>query len=137
MDNLTIIYFYLFLNERLICLYVIIQYMSSSADNRLVQFLKEGKDWDKKATNIPGVFLLRIPAYRGTSPSIAIEINPVSPSGSPTKKRGVIIRSSSELQEINKLLSNPKLSQLARSIDDVNPEKRTDQKSGAEDIFEI
>ena len=111
--------------------------MSSSVDNRLVQFLKEGKDWDKKATNIPGVFLLRIPAYRGTSPSIAIEINPISSSGSPTKKRGVIIRSASELQEINKLLSNPKLSQLARSIDDVNPEKRTGQKSGAEDIFEI
>ena len=111
--------------------------MSSSANNRLVQFLKEGKDWDKKATSIPGVFLLRIPAYRGTSPSIAIEINPVSSSGSPTKKRGVIIRSSSELEEINKLLSNPKLSQLARSIDDVNPEKRTGQKSGAEDIFEI
>ena len=49
--------------------------MSSSVDNRLAQFLKEGKDWDKKATSIPGVFLLKIPAYRGTSPSIAIEIN--------------------------------------------------------------
>ena len=111
--------------------------MTSPVDSRLVQFLKEGKDWDKKATNIPGVFLLKIPPYRGTSPSIAIEINPLGPSGSPTKKRGVIIRSASELEEINRLLSNPKLSQLARSIDDVNPEKRTVQKSGVEDVFEI
>jgi hypothetical protein len=109
----------------------------SSADSRLVQFLKEGRDWDKKATNIPGVFLLKIPAYKGASPSIAIEINPLSSSGSPTKKRGVIIRSASELEEIGTLISNPKLSQLARSIDGVNPEKRTAPKSGAEDIFEI
>ncbi|HEY6404813.1 MAG TPA: hypothetical protein VIX38_01895, partial [Nitrososphaeraceae archaeon] len=65
------------------------------------------------------------------------EINPLSSSGSPTKKRGVIIRSASELEEIEKLISNPKLSQLARSIDDVNPEKRTAPRSGAEDIFEI
>ncbi len=111
--------------------------MSTSADSRLVQFLKEGKDWDKKATNIPGVFLLKIPSYKGASASVAIEINPVGPSGSPTKKRGVIIRSASELEEISKLLSNPKLSQLAKNIDDVNPEKRTIQKSGVEDVFEI
>jgi hypothetical protein len=81
--------------------------------------------------------LLKIPAYRGTSPSIAIEINPIGSSGSPTKKRGVIIRSASELEEINKLLLNPKLSQLARTLDDVNPEKRTAQRSGIEDVFEI
>lgn len=111
--------------------------MSSSVDNRLVQFLTEGKDWDKKATNIPGVFLIKIPAYRGTSQSVAIEINPVSPSGSPTKKRGVIIRSALELEAINRILSNPKLAQLARSIDDVNPERKTVQKSGAEDVFQI
>jgi hypothetical protein len=111
--------------------------MSSSVDNRLVQFLAEGKDWDKKATNIPGVFLVKIPAYRGTSPSVAIEINPVSPSGSPTKKSCVIIRSASELEEINRLLSNPKLGLLAKSIDDVNPERKTVQKSGAEDVFQI
>ncbi|HEY9387474.1 MAG TPA: hypothetical protein VIP70_10575 [Nitrososphaeraceae archaeon] len=110
---------------------------SSSIDDRLVQFLKEGKDWDKKATNIPGVFLLKIPAYRGSSASIAIEINPLSSSGSPTKKRGVIIRSGSELEEINRLLSNPKLVQLATSIDEVNPEKKTFTKSGTEDVFEV
>src|ERR671911_1427419 len=114
-----------FINERLICQCCYIKYMSSSVDNRLAQFLKEGKDWDKKATSIPGVFLIKIPAYRGTSPSVAIEINPVSPSGSPTKKRGVIIRSASELEEINRLLSNPKLGLLAKSIDDVNPERKT------------
>ena len=136
-NNTTSVVVIVFINERLICQCCYINYMSSSVDNRLAQFLKEGKDWDKKATSIPGVFLLKIPAYRGTSPSIAIEINPINSSGSPTKKRGVIIRSASELEEINKLLLNPKLSQLARTIDDVNPEKKAVQRSGVDDVFEI
>ena len=79
-----------------------------------IQFLNEGKDWEKKATSIPGIFLLRLPRLKSAAPpSLAIEINPVGESGSPTKKRGVVIRSSSELEEITKLLLNPKISQLA------------------------
>src|SRR6266513_755691 len=99
--------------------------MSATTDQRLTQFLKEGKDWERKATSIPGIFLLRLPGLRSGPPSLAIEINPVDPStGSATKKRGVVIRSSSELEVVNNLLSNPKLSQLAKSMDEVNPEVR-------------
>jgi hypothetical protein len=58
-----------------------------SADQRLIQFLNEGKDWEKKATSIPGIFLLRLPR-KSAAPSLAIDINPVSESGSPTKKSG-------------------------------------------------
>jgi hypothetical protein len=36
-----------------------------------------------------------------------------------TKKRGVVIRSSSKLEQINNLLLNPKLPQLAKNIDEV------------------
>jgi hypothetical protein len=84
-----------------------------TGDQRLMQFLKEGKDWERKATNIPGIFLLMLPGLKSTAPSLAIEINPVDSSGSATKKRGVVIRSSSELEQINNLLLNPKLPQLA------------------------
>src|SRR5918911_5734291 len=94
-----------------------------TADERLRQFLKEGQAWEKKGTNIPGVFLLKLPTFKGTAPSLAIEVNPVNPSGSATKKRGVIIRSSSELEEISRLLLNSKLSQLAKNMDEINPEK--------------
>ena len=38
-----------------------------SADQRLTQFLKEGKDWERKATSIPGIFLLRLPGLRSTT----------------------------------------------------------------------
>ena len=111
----------------------------SAADQRLMQFLKEGKDWERKATNIAGIFLLRLPGLRSNiAPSLAIEINPVDSSGFATKKRGVVIRSSFELEQINKLLSNQKLAQLAKSIDEVNPEvRRGPQTTKGPDVFEI
>jgi len=85
--------------------------------------LREAKDWERKATNVPGVFLLKLPSFKGRSASLAIEVNPIGASGAATKKRGVVVRSTNELQEINKLLSHPKLVELAKRIDDVNPEK--------------
>src|SRR4026207_1162775 len=112
--------------------------MSAAGDQRLTQFLKEGKDWERKATNIPGIFLLRLPGLKSTAPSLAIEINPVDSSGSATKKRGVVIRSSFELEQINNLLSNQKLAQLAKSIDEVNPDVRRGPPTTKESIvFEI
>jgi hypothetical protein len=35
-----------------------------------IQFLNEGKDWEKKATSIPGIFLLRLPGLKSAAPSI-------------------------------------------------------------------
>ena len=35
-----------------------------SADQRLTKFIKEGKDWERKATSIPGIFLLRLPGLK-------------------------------------------------------------------------
>ena len=32
-----------------------------AADERLLQYLREDKDWERKTTNIPGVFLLKLP----------------------------------------------------------------------------
>ncbi|MRN68357.1 MAG: hypothetical protein FIO04_01505, partial [Nitrosopumilales archaeon] len=59
----------------------------------MTQFLREGKDWERKATNIPGVFILKLPSFKGRSASLAIEVNPIGSSGAATKKRGVVVRS--------------------------------------------
>ena len=107
-----------------------------TADEKLLQFLKEGKDWERKATTIPGVFLLRLPTFKGRPASLAIEINPVDSSGSASKKRGVVLRSAAELEEMNRILSNSKLLQLAKSIEEVNPERKPSVKTEG-DIFEI
>jgi len=104
-------------------------------DERLVQFLKDGKDWERKPTSMPGVFLLKMPAYKSKPASIAIEINPVDSSGAATKRRGIVIKSQSELDQICKMISNPKIIQLTSSIDEINPEKNQPNKES--EVFEI
>jgi hypothetical protein len=99
--------------------------------------LREAKDWERKATNVPGVFLLKLPSFKGRSALLAIEVNPIGASGAATKKRGVVVRSTNELQEINKLLSHPKLVELAKRIDDVNPEKLGGANTAEKDVLEI
>lgn len=106
-------------------------------DERLSQFLKEGKDWERKATSIPGVFLIKLPEYKSRPAYIAIEINPVDTSGIATKKRGILIKSRSELEQISNILTNAKIVQLATSIDEVNPEKKTKPLSNETDVYEI
>jgi hypothetical protein len=111
--------------------------MTEEANERLRQFLNEGRNWERKATNIPGVFLFRLPASKGGPASLAIEINPVDTYGSITKKRGVVIRSSSELEEISRLLSHQKVGELSKKIDEVNPKREPPTAKGGSDIFEI
>jgi hypothetical protein len=50
------------------------------------------------------------------------------------KRRGIIIRSGSEIEQINQLLDNPKVIQLARKIEAVNPKANSPSSSN---IFEI
>jgi hypothetical protein len=107
-------------------------------DERLSQFLREGKNWERKATSIPGVFLIKLPEYKSRPPYIAMEINPVDSTGAATKKRGILIKSSSELEQISNILTNAKIVQLATSLDEVNPEKKSRAPQSTEtDVFEI
>ena len=107
-------------------------------DERLSQFLREGKNWERKATSIPGVFLIKLPEYKSRPPYIAMEINPVDSTGAATKKRGILIKSSSELEQISNILTNAKIVQLATSLDEVNPEKKSKAPQSTEtDVFEI
>jgi hypothetical protein len=108
-----------------------------SVDERLNQFLKDARDWEKKATNIPGLFLLKLPGLKGSPPSISIEINSVDASGSPTKKRGVLIRSAAELKWIKDILSNPKAAELVERVDKINPQKKERSLTTNADVFEV
>src|SRR5919205_1126168 len=106
-----------------------------STDEKLLGFLKDGSDWERKPTSLPGVFILKLPPFKGRPATLAIEINPVDSTGSPSKKRGIVVRTEAEITEINKLISSPKLSQLAKSIDEINPPKKKPADHG--DIIEI
>jgi hypothetical protein len=84
-----------------------------------------------------GVFLFRLPASKGRPASLAIEINPVDTYGSITKKRGVVIRSASELHEVSRLLSNPRVDELSKKIEAVNPKREATTGKGDPGIIEI
>ena len=105
-------------------------------DERLLQFLNNGKDWERKQTSIPGIFLLRLPSFKGRKPSICVEVNPVDSSGAPTKKRGVVVRSSTELEEIRKILDNEKIVELMKKIEEVNP-KEVARAAKSSDVYEV
>jgi hypothetical protein len=79
----------------------------------------------------------RLPSFRTRQAAVAIEINPVDAVGSATKKRGVVIRSASELNEMSGLLTNQKIPELARNIDEINPKQKEASTINSSDIFEI
>ena len=108
-----------------------------SIEDKLSAFLNKSKDWERRPTNIPRIFLIKLPSFRSRQASIAIELNPVNATGAVTKKRGVVIRSTSELNQFNSILADQKLIELARRIDEVNPKQKEESTTTGSDVFEI
>ena len=96
---------------------------------RLSRLLSESDDWQKTRTDIDGVLLVKMPQYKSRPPTLALEINPIDATGSSTKKRGIVIRSSEELSTISQIVSDPRLAELAASMDSVNPATSGPKKS--------
>ena len=91
-------------------------------DNRLTDFLNEGKDWERKQTSVPGVFLLKLPAFRSRPACIAIEIDAMGRGGGGgNRRRGLIIRSKEEIEQLSNILNNDKVIELASAVEKMNP----------------
>jgi len=104
---------------------------------KLTEFLKMGKDWSRLATTVPGVFVLKLPAYRGSPSRLAVELNPVDETGKPKKRRGLVLRSTAELEEFRELLQNEKLTKLMSMLDSVNPKVEAVRRRKGEEIIEL
>ncbi|WP_455364664.1 hypothetical protein [[Eubacterium] cellulosolvens] len=105
-------------------------------ESKLAEFLKEGKDWERKATTLQGVFVLKMPTYKGAPVRLAVELNPVDSEGRPSKKRGILLRSSEELAEYSKIIGDNRIANLLKNIDSVNPRpaKKEEKKP---DVIEL
>jgi hypothetical protein len=103
------------------------------SEEKLSQFLEEGADWAKVKTTVPGVFVLKMPGTKSRAPSLSVEINPVDAGGSPTKRRGLIIRTVDELLDFKDILGNEKVETLLEMLEDVNP----DTGKRSKDVIEI
>jgi hypothetical protein len=106
-------------------------------DERLVKFLENGKDWERKQTNIPGVFLIRLPQFRSRPACIGVELDALNRGGG-NRRRGIIIRTSNELQQLLDIVTNKKLNELTSSIEKVNPVQQTNVAANIDnEIFEV
>lgn len=90
-------------------------------EEKLSEFLKSGKDWSRLRTSIPGVFVLKMPSFKSSPARLAVELNPVDDSGTPTKKRGLLVRSAKELERYKSLFQFDKLAPLLNTVDALNP----------------
>ena len=106
------------------------------SEEKLSQFLEEGADWAKVKTTVPGVFVMKMPGNKSRPPGLSVEINPVNAGGSPTKRRGLIIRSVDELLEFKNILGNEKVETLLEMLEDVNPDTGKSGKR-SNDVIEI
>jgi len=65
-----------------------------------------------------------------------VELNPVDERGKPKKRRGLILRSTRELEEFREMFRYEKLLKLLKMLDSIN--SKVEAKAGEkEDIIEI
>jgi hypothetical protein len=107
-------------------------------DKRLIEFLENGKDWERKQTNIPGVFLIRLPPFRSRPACIGVELDALNRGGGGNRRRGIILRTSEDLKQLLDIVTNKKLSELTSSIEKVNPVQQANMGANLDnEIFEI
>lgn len=107
-------------------------------DKRLVEFLENGKDWERKQTNVPVIFLLRLPQFRSRPACIAVELDVLNRGGGSSRRRGIILRTSEELKQLLDIVTNKKITELTSSVEKVNPVQQTTAGANLDsEIFEI
>ncbi|HVC27799.1 MAG TPA: hypothetical protein VND40_06520 [Nitrososphaerales archaeon] len=107
------------------------------SEDRLSTFLKTGSDWARMKTSVPGIFILKMPAYRTSPPRLAVELNPTDESGAPTKKRGLVLRSAAEFDEYKGLFQHERLSPLLKSVEGVNPPQAKKAAKSGEEVLQL
>ncbi|MGC8970066.1 MAG: hypothetical protein ACP5ID_05890 [Conexivisphaera sp.] len=105
------------------------------SEEKLSEFLRTGKEWARLRTSVPGIFVLKLPSYKGSPSRLAVEVNPVGEDGAPKKRRGLVLRDPAELREFRELLNDQRLSKLMEELERVNPRGRVAQQGG--DVLEI
>ena len=107
------------------------------SEEKLTDFLKTGKDWSRIRTSVVGVFVLKLPPYRSSPARLVVELNPVDETGNPKKRRGLVLRSSAELEEFKELFRDEKLPKLLGMVDSVNPKVEAGKRRREEGVLEL
>jgi hypothetical protein len=101
--------------------------------SQLKDHLMTGQDWEKLPTSIPGVSIVKVPGTKSRDGRLMVEVNPVTPSGQPKKRKGLFISDFEMYLQFHEALSDDRLANLVKTIDEVNPK----DKSGEKKVLEL
>lgn len=107
--------------------------------NRLKEFGKKMKDWDKMKTSVVGVSIVKLP-NKGDELNFGLELIPVNEEGIPLKRKGkgLFITSLEQWEAFKSLLNNKKAQDLIVNIDSMKKPKITKEDSEEnEEVFEV
>lgn len=89
-------------------------------EESLRDMLKHGRRFERLRVDESGIFIRKIPRYKNEPAYLAVEINPIDESGFPINKMGVIIRNQNELDAIREILSQEKVDEALRAIENLS-----------------
>ena len=98
----------------------------ANIEEELKEHLKNGKDWEKMATPVEGLMVVKVPATKTRPALLFLEINPLI-NGKPLKRKGLFVGSKEILIKFGEALNDDKTFQLIGEIENVNPKV---QKNG-------
>jgi len=96
---------------------------------QLREHLKNGKDWEKMATPVNGVSVVKVPATKTRPSLLFLEVNPLKEDGKPMKRKGLFVGSKEMLIKFGEALNDDKVFQLIGEIEKVNPERSTNNSA--------
>ncbi len=89
---------------------------------RLKEFGKKMKDWDKMKTSVLGVSIVKLPT-KGEDLNFGLELIAVNEDGTTLKKKGVYITSLEQWESFKSILNNEKAHDLIKNIDNMRKQK--------------
>jgi hypothetical protein len=95
----------------------------TSIQEQLKEHLRNGEDWEKMETPVPGVYIVKVPKSKAHPARLNIEINPLREDGTPFKRSGLFIGNKETLIKFAEVMSDDKAYQLMQILDYVNARK--------------
>lgn len=93
----------------------------ANLEAELKRFLESGGEWEKMATPVDAVSVVKVPATKTRPALLFLEINPIV-NGKPLKRKGLFVGSKEILVKFGEALNDDKTFQLISELEKVNPE---------------